>query len=66
MTSPERSSVRVMSEVDFELRSTSEIQAIFKEKHIVVTDHGFRPSKFDLQALRKIGRQSQPLSVNGT
>jgi len=66
LSNPEQSTIRVMSEADFERHSAPQIQAIFRERHIVVMGNAFHPSKFDLHALRKIGRQSQPLSVNGT
>jgi hypothetical protein len=66
LSNPEQSTIRVMSEAAFERHSAPQIQAIFKERHIVVTDNAFQPTKFDLHALRKIGRESQPLSVNGT
>ena len=54
-----------MSKAEFESRSTSEIQAIFRRQHIVVTDQAFRPCKFDLEALEEIARPNQTITVNG-
>jgi hypothetical protein len=54
-----------MTKAEFESSSTHEIQAIFRERHIVVTDQTFRPCKFDREALEAIARTNQPITVNG-
>jgi hypothetical protein len=65
LTDPDRSRVRVMSKAEFEDSSPREIQAIFRERHIVVMDEGFRPCKFNRETLKQIRRPKWPIVVNG-
>lgn len=63
---PSRSSLRVMSKAEFECSPISEIQAIFRKQHILVTDDSFRACKFDRRMLERIVPAKQSISVNGS
>jgi hypothetical protein len=64
---PVRSTIKLISAQDFEKATTEEIQDMFRERHLLVTDLASQAAKchFDLSGLSHLARTNQKISING-
>jgi hypothetical protein len=62
---PEKSAFFVMTEAEFESKSVEEIQGIFRQKHILVTDMRSATLQFDARGLSSLTRLSTVTFIQG-
>lgn len=62
---PENSAFCVLTEAEFERKSVEEIQAIFRHKHILVTDMRSEALKFDSRGLSTLTSLSTVTDIHG-
>jgi hypothetical protein len=65
VSDPEKSAFFVMTEAEFESKSVEEIQAIFQQKHILVTGMHSAPLQFDSRGLSSLTRLSTVTHIQG-